>query len=86
MRAPETHVSINFNQQRKLEGLTLWRLDADPLEPLRLLHGPYDGLDELVDLLIKTTHVAVLLGGLFVHLHCLDSAIILGRQGVQNKI
>lgn len=65
---------------------TLWRLDANLLEPLRLLHGPDDGLDKLLDLLVETTNVRVLLCRLLIDLHGLDSAVVLGRKRVENEI
>ena len=65
---------------------TLGRLDTDFLEPFGLLHGPDDGLYQLLDLLVQAADVGVLLGGLFVHLHRLDSAVVLGGQGVEDQV
>ena len=65
---------------------TLGSFDADLLETICLLHGPDDGLHELFYLLIQTTNVAVLLGGLFIDFHSLDSAIVLSGQGVQDEV
>lgn len=65
---------------------TLGRLDADLLEPLRLLHGPYNGLDQLVNLLVEATDIRVLLGRLLINLHGLDPAVVLGRERVQHQI
>lgn len=66
--------------------LTLWRLDANLLEALGLLHGPHDGLDELLNLLVQPTDVAVLLSRLLVNLHGLDSAIVLCRESVEDQV
>jgi hypothetical protein len=65
---------------------TLWRLDADLLEPFSLLHGPDDSLDELLNLLVQTTDICVLLGRLLIDLHRLHSAVVLGGQCVKDEI
>lgn len=61
-------------------------LDANLLEPIGFLHGPHNRLDQLLDLLIQPAHVSVLLRGLLIHLHGFDSAVIFGRQGVEDEI
>src|SRR5690242_16089111 len=61
-------------------------LDANLLEPLCLLHGPYNSLHQLFNLLVQTSDISVLLRWLFINLHGLDSAVIFGGQCVQNEI
>ena len=65
---------------------TLGSFDADLLKSIRLLHGPHDGFNELFYLFIQTTHVAVLLGGLLIDFHSLDSTIVLSGQSVEDEI
>lgn len=65
---------------------TLGCLDANLLETIRLLHGPDNGLDQLLDLLGQATDVGVLLGRLLVDLHRLDSAVVLCGEGIEDEI
>jgi hypothetical protein len=65
---------------------TLGCLDADLLEPLGLLHGPHYRLNELLDLLVQTSDIGVLLRWLLVDFHGLDTAVVLGGQGVENEV
>jgi hypothetical protein len=66
--------------------LTLWRLDANLLESFGLLHRPDNSFNELLDLLVQTSNISVLLSWLLVDLHGLDTAVVLGGQGIENKI
>ena len=65
---------------------TFGSLDSNLLEALGLLHGPDNSLYQLFDLLVQTTNVGVLFGGLLVHFHGLDSAVVLGGECVENEI
>lgn len=51
-----------------------------------MLHRQHDSLDQLLNLLIKTTDVRVRFCRSLVYFHRLDPRIVLGRQGVENKI
>ena len=66
--------------------LTLRCLDANLLESLRLLHRPYNSLDQLLNLLVQTTNICVLLRRLLIDLHGLDSAVVFRGKCVQNEI
>jgi hypothetical protein len=65
---------------------TFGSLDSNLLEALGLLHGPDDSLDQLFNLLVQTTDVGVLFGGLLVDFHGLNSAVVLGRECVENEV
>ena len=49
-------------------------------------HGQHDGLHQLLDLLLKSSNIAVVLRWLLVNLHRLHTRIILGRQRVQDEV
>ena len=66
--------------------LTLGCFDADFLEPLGFLHGPYDGFHQLLNLLVQASNIRVLLCWLLIHFHGLHSAVILGRQCIEDEI
>lgn len=65
---------------------TLRCLDADLLEALSLFHWPHDCLHKLLNLFVQPAHVGVLLCRLLVHLHCLDSAVVLRGQCIEDEI
>jgi hypothetical protein len=65
---------------------TFGSLDSDLLEALSLLHGPDNSFDQLFNLLVQTTDVGVLFGGLLVDFHGLDSAVVLGGECVENEV
>jgi len=65
---------------------TFGSLDSNLLETLGLLHGPDNSLYQLFNLLVQTTDVGVLFGGLFVDFHGLDSAVVLGGESVENEV
>jgi hypothetical protein len=65
---------------------TLGSLDSNLLETLSLLHGPDDSFDQLFNLLVQTTNVGVLFGGLLVNFHGLDSAVVLCGECIKNEV
>jgi hypothetical protein len=65
---------------------TFGSLDSDLLEALSLLHRPDNSFDQLFNLLVQTTDVGVLFGGLLVDFHGLDSAVVLGGECVENEV
>jgi hypothetical protein len=65
---------------------TFWRFNTDLLEFLSLLHRPYYGFHKLFNLLVQASNIGVLLSRLLVHFHRLHTAVIFGREGIQNKI
>lgn len=68
-----------WDTERRLDMRTLRRLDTELREPLSLLHGPHDGLDDLLDLLVQTSDIRVLLRGLLIDLHGLHAVVVLCR-------
>ena len=52
------------------------RLDTKVFEFLLLLHGKYDGFDELFDLLVETTNVRICFCGSFIDFHGLYTRIV----------
>ena len=62
------------------------RLDAKVHEAILVGHGQDHGLDELLNLLVKTSNVAVLLRWPRVHLHGLHSAVVLAGEGVEDQV
>lgn len=65
---------------------TLWSLDSDLFEALRLLHGPHDGLHQLLYLFVETSNIAVLLRWLLVYLHSFYTAVIFSGKGIENEV
>ena len=51
-----------------------------------MCHREHDGLHQLLYLLIEAANVAVVLCRLLIHLHGLDSGVILCWQRVQNEV
>lgn len=54
--------------------------------PLLVCHRQHNSLNQLLDLLVETANVGILLGGTLVHLHGLDSCVILRRQGLEDEV
>mmetsp|Transcript_3316 Transcript_3316/g.13274 ORF Transcript_3316/g.13274 Transcript_3316/m.13274 type:complete len:286 (+) Transcript_3316:326-1183(+) len=71
---------------RSVEQHALGRADADGIEHLLVRHGQHHRFDQLLDLLVTASDVAVLLGGLLVHLHGLHPRVVLSRQLLQNQV
>lgn len=65
---------------------TFGSLDSDLLESLGLLHGPDNSFNQLFNLLVQTTDICVFLRRLLVNFHCLDSAVVFGRECVENEV
>ena len=49
-------------------------------------HGEHHGLQQLLDLFVQTTNIAVLLSGPGVDLRGLHPAVLLRRQGKQDQV
>ena len=74
--------TVEFGMERR----TFGSLYANFLEPFSLLHGPYDGFHQFLNLLVQASHVGVFLLWLLVDLHGLDAAVIFCGQRIEHKV
>merc|ERR1711935_271304 len=71
---------------RAVHQAALGRLDADVDEALLVRHGQHDRLHQLLDLVVAPAHVVELIRGLLIHLHRLDTRVVLVGQRLEDEV
>mmetsp|Transcript_7861 Transcript_7861/g.23192 ORF Transcript_7861/g.23192 Transcript_7861/m.23192 type:complete len:227 (+) Transcript_7861:699-1379(+) len=64
----------------------LWRSDTHSVKHVLVRHGEHHRLDQLLDLLVRPSNVAVILRRPLIHLHSFHTRVKLSRKFLQNEI